>query len=57
MKDQFMNSFTDDTDKYRRRIDAKKNIKMQHDELVKNYIHRLSTAVDRGRTNPTFNDG
>ena len=29
---------------------------MQHDELVKNYIHRLSTAVDRGRTNPTFND-
>ena len=50
-----MNSFTDDTDKNRRRIDAK-NIKMQHDELVKNYIHKLSTAVDCGRINPTFND-
>ena len=24
--------------------------------LVKSYIHRLSTAVDLGRHNPTFND-
>ena len=31
-------------------------MKRQPDEFIKSYIHRLSTAVDRGWPNPTFND-
>ena len=55
IRDQFIDRFTDDKDKYRRRIEAE-NIKRQPDEFIKSYIHRLSTAVDRGWPNPTFND-
>ena len=55
IRDQFIDRFTDDKDKYRRRIEAE-NIKRQPDEFIKKYIHRLSTAVDRGWPNPTFND-
>ena len=55
IRDQFIDGFTDDKDKYRRRIEAE-NIKRQPDEFIKSYIHRLSTAVDRGWPNPTFND-
>ena len=55
IRDQFIDRFIDDKDKYRRQIEAK-NIRRQYDEFIKNYIHRLSTAVDRGWPNPTFND-
>ena len=55
IRDQFIDRFTDDKNKYRRRIETE-NIKRQPDEFIKSYIHRLSTAVDRGWPNPTFND-
>ena len=55
IRDQFIDRFTDDKDKYRKRIEAE-NIKRQPDELIKSYIHRLSTAEERGWPNPTFND-
>ena len=55
IRDQFIDRFTDDKDKYRRRIEAE-NIKRQPDEFIKSYIHELSTAVDRGRPNLIFND-
>ena len=31
-------------------------MKRQTEEIIKQYIHRLSTAVDFGWLNPTFND-
>ena len=55
IRDQFIDRFTDDKDKCRRRIEAE-NIKRQPDEFIKSYIHRLSTAADRKWPNPTFND-
>ena len=55
IRDQFIDRFTYDKDKYRRRIEAE-NIKIQPDEFLKSYIHRLSTAVDRGWHNAIFKD-
>ena len=55
IRDQFINRFTDYRDNYRRRREAE-NIKRQPGEFLKSFIHKLSTAVDRGWPNPTFND-
>ena len=55
IRDQFIDRFTDDKDKYRRGIETE-NIKRKLDEFIKSYIHRLSSAEDRGCPNPTFKD-
>ena len=39
IRDQIIDRFTDDKDKYRRRIEAE-NIKRQPDEIIESYIHK-----------------
>ena len=47
----FLNRFTDEKDKYRKRIEVE-NIRRQPDELIKIYVHRLTKAVEKGWPDP-----
>ena len=47
----FLNRFTDERDKYRKRIEVE-NIRRQPDELIKSYLHRLTKAVEKGWPDP-----
>ena len=47
----FLDRFTDEKDKYRKRIEVE-NIRRQSDELIKSYVHRLTKAVEKGWPHP-----
>ena len=51
LRNAFINRFTDSKDKYRKRIEVE-NIKRQPDELLKSYIHRITTSIDLGWPHP-----
>ena len=47
----FLDRFTDEKDKYRKRIELE-NIRRQSDELIRSYVHRLTKAVEKGWPHP-----
>ena len=55
VRNQFITRFTDAKDKYRKRIEVE-SIKRQPEELIKNYIHRVTKAVEKGWPDPDFNN-
>ena len=55
ISDAFVNRFSDNRDQYRKRIEIE-NIKRQPNELIKSYIHRVNTAVEKGWPNPFTNE-
>ena len=55
IKTEFLNRFTDDKDKYLKRIDAE-NLKRQADENIKSYIYRVVKVVDLGWSGSSENE-
>ena len=55
IKTEFLNRFTDDKDKYLKRIDAE-YLKRQADENIKSYIYRVVKVVDLGWSGSSENE-
>ena len=55
VRNQFIDRFTDAKDKFRKRVEVE-SIKRQPDELIKSYTHRVTKAVEKGWTDPDFNN-
>ena len=51
VRTDFLNRFTDEKDKYRKRIEVE-TIRRQPDKLIKIYVHRLTKAVEKGWPHP-----
>ena len=47
IKDDFLDRFTDDRDKFKHRLEVE-NASRQEGELIKNYFHGVKHAVDKG---------
>ena len=55
IRTQFIARFTDEKDKYRKRIEVE-NLRRQPEELIKSYIHRLTKTIEKGWPDPDFNE-
>ena len=55
IRTQFIARFTDEKDKYRKRIEVE-NLRRQPEELIKIYIHRLTKTIEKGWPDPDFNE-
>ena len=55
IRTQFIARFTDEKDKYRKRIEVE-NLRRQPEELIESYIHRLTKTIEKVWPDPDFNE-